>query len=168
MLLVLHLILVVKQQTRVLGGRCCHPIFNSPLCVKITISFQWTISALLSMVAQVFLWNQFIISLLVLREGCSHRCRLGSCWCLSHIPFTVLVAVGKRMNEWMRESLIPFPFLISLCIWQAVSKLQLFRLLQEGEFSPTFASPLKYSNGTQPGFVSMFLMPFGFEPNCSL
>lgn len=98
--LVLHLILVVKQQTRVLGGRCCHPIFNSPLCVKITISFKWTIPALLSMVAQVFLWNQFIISLFVLGGGCSHRCRLGSWWCLSHIPFRVLFAVGKSMNEW--------------------------------------------------------------------
>lgn len=100
MFLVLHLILVVKQQTRVLGGRCCHPIFNSPLCVKIAISFKWTIPALLSMVAQVFLWNQFIISLFVLREGCSHRCRLASWWCLSHILFRVLFAVVKWMNEW--------------------------------------------------------------------
>lgn len=98
--LVLHLILVVKQQTQVLGGRCCHPIFNSPLCVKITISFKWTIPALLSMVAQAFLWSQFIISLFVLCEGCSHRCRLASWWFLRHILFRVLFAVGNRINEW--------------------------------------------------------------------
>lgn len=98
--LLLHLILVVKQQTRVLEGHCCHPIFNSPLCVKITISLKWTITALLSMVAQVFLLNQFIILQFVLRKGCSPRCRLGSWWWLSRIPFLLLFAVGKRMNEW--------------------------------------------------------------------
>lgn len=121
--LVLHLILVVKQQNRVLEGHCCHPIFNSPLCVKITISLKWTITALLSMVAQVFLLNQFIILQFVLRKGCSPRCRLGSWWWLSHIPFLLLFTVGKRTNEW---SVISPSFLISLCVWQATSKNRLF------------------------------------------
>lgn len=133
MFLVLHLILVAKQQTRVLGGLCCHPIFNSPLCAKITVSFKWTIAALLSMVAQVFLWNQFIISSFVLCKGCSHRCRLGSWWCLSHIPYRVPFAVGKRMNEWDKLFWSPY----------AYGKLyQKFSCLG-GTFLPIFASPFK-------------------------
>lgn len=112
--LVLHLILVVKQQNRVLEGHCCHPIFNSPLCVKITISLKWTNTALLSMIAQVFLLNQFIILQLILCKGCSPRCKLGSWWWLSHIPFLLLFAVGKRMNEW--EKVLFHPLFWSLYV----------------------------------------------------
>lgn len=120
----LHLILVVKKQNRVLEGHCCHPIFNSPLCVKITISLKWTITALLSMVAQVFPLNQFIILLFVFRKECSPRCRLGSWWWLSHIPFLFPICCGGR--GWMNEGVISPSFLISLHVQQATWKYQLF------------------------------------------
>lgn len=96
-----HLILVVKQQNRVLEGHCRHPIFNSRLCVKITINLKWTMTALLSMVAQVFPLNQFIILQFVFCKGHSPRCRLGSWWWLSHIPFLFPVCCGEE-DEWIK------------------------------------------------------------------
>lgn len=166
MFLVLHLILVAKQQTRVLGGLCCHPIFNSPLCAKITVSFKWTIAALLSMVAQVFLWNQFIISSFVLCKGCSHRCRLGSWWCLSHIPYRVPFAVGKRMNGWDKLFWSPYAY---GKLYQKFSCLGCYKMVYS--HSSLLPHSNKYGNGTQPGFVwffFFFLMPFDFKPNYSL
>lgn len=94
--LVMHLIFVVKQQNQgTLEGHCCHPIFNSSLCVKITINLKWTITALLSMVTLV---NQFIILQFVLCKGCSPRSRLGSSWWLSHIPAPCLLWGRGWMN----------------------------------------------------------------------
>lgn len=177
MFLVLHLILVVKQQNQVLEGHCCHPIFNSPLCVKITISLKWTITALLSMVAQVFLLNQFIILQFVLRKECIPRCRLGSWLWLSHIPFLLPICCREE-DERMRESVVSLSFLISLPIWQATSKKWLSQpglsllpsvffharrswhevVIWECSYKvcsthPWFPAEAKQGNGTQPLFV---------------